>query len=324
MLRGFSCITPGQNALYEKIYYMLYFWLTSTATYSMSDRRRDIRLRGQLPSGHSSDCADKPLFWQEETTLDRRKFLVRSGSFLFGSLFALNGFSKAFAGPAPLSTAQPCIALIIDDIGRRLYHARQFLELRIPITFAILPRLQWTHTLAEEIYDQGHEIMLHQPMEPYESKIDPGPGALYVGDAMRRIDRIMEENISDVPFAQGVNNHMGSRFTSCEKEMNEVLQVIKSRDFFFVDSLTTNRSAAYSTAKKLEVSAARRHIFLDNTLEEPAILSQLQRLKNIALNNGIAVGIGHPFPETAKAIERFSNTLKRSGIKLVYISQALS
>jgi polysaccharide deacetylase 2 family uncharacterized protein YibQ len=255
--------------------------------------------------------------------LDRRKFLVKSGSFLFGSLFALNGFSRAFASPA-LSPAQPSIALIIDDIGRSLYQGRQFLELRIPITFAILPRLHWTHTLAEEIHAEGHEIMLHQPMEPYETRIDPGPGALYVGDAMKKIDRIMEQNISDVPFAQGVNNHMGSRFTSCEKEMNEVLQVIKSKDFFFVDSLTTNRSAAYSTAKKLEVSTARRHVFLDNRLEVSAILSQLQRLKNIALKNERAIGIGHPFPETAKAIEIFSGTLKDSGINLVYISRVLS
>ena len=255
--------------------------------------------------------------------MDRRKFLVKSGSFLFGSLFALNGFSRAFASPLP-SPAQPRIALIIDDIGRTLYQARQFLDLRIPITFAILPRLHWTHTLAEDIHAQGHEIMLHQPMEPYETRIDPGPGALYVGDAMRKIDRIMEENISDVPFAKGVNNHMGSRFTSCEKEMNEVLQVIKSKDFFFVDSLTTNRSAAYSTAKKLEVSTARRHVFLDNRLEVSVILSQLQRLKDIAVKNKHAIGIGHPFPETAKAIERFSGTLKNSGINLVYISQVLS
>jgi polysaccharide deacetylase 2 family uncharacterized protein YibQ len=258
--------------------------------------------------------------------LDRREFLVKSSSFLFGTLFALNGSSRAFASTLcrTFSSSQPRIALIIDDIGRASYQARQFLELRAPITFAILPRLLKTHALAEEIHDQGHEIMLHQPMEPYESSIDPGPGALYVGDAMHRIDRIMMENISDVPFTRGVNNHMGSRFTSCEKEMNEVLQVIKDKDFFFVDSLTTNHSAAYSTAKKLEVSAARRHIFLDNCLEESAILAQLARLKDIALKNGYAVGIGHPFPETAKAVERFLDTLRGSPFSLVYISQVLS
>ncbi|MBN1833038.1 MAG: divergent polysaccharide deacetylase family protein [Deltaproteobacteria bacterium] len=251
---------------------------------------------------------------------------MKSSSFLFGTLFAFSGYSRAFASSLSKTFihSQPRIALIIDDIGRTSYQARQFLELGVPITYAILPRLRKTHTLAEEIHDQGHEIMLHQPMEPYESTIDPGPGALYVGDAMTRIDRIMMENISDVPFAQGVNNHMGSRFTSCEKEMNEVLQVIKSKGFFFVDSLTTNHSAAYSTAKKLEVSAARRHIFLDNCLEESAILSQLAILKNIALKNGYAVGIGHPFPETAKAVERFLDTLNDSPFSLVYISQVLS
>jgi polysaccharide deacetylase 2 family uncharacterized protein YibQ len=251
---------------------------------------------------------------------------VKSSSFLYGTLFALNGFSKAFASTLPKDFfhSQPSIALIIDDIGRTSHQAIQFLELRVPITFAILPRLQKTHALAEKIHDQGHEIMLHQPMEPYRSDIDPGPGALYVGDAMKKIDRIMMENISDVPFAQGVNNHMGSRFTTCEKEMNEVLQVIKSKGYFFVDSLTTNRSAAYSTAKKLEVSAARRHIFLDNCLEESAILSQLRRLKTIALKNGCAVGIGHPFSETAKAVGRFLGTLKGSPFRLVYISQVLS
>ena len=258
--------------------------------------------------------------------MDRREFLVKSSFSLFGTLFAFNGFSRAFATTLSqaFSNSQPRIALIIDDIGRSSWQARQFLGLGIPITYAILPRLQKTRALAEEIHDQGHEIMLHQPMEPYESDIDPGPGALYVGDALNRIDRIMMENIADIPFAQGVNNHMGSRFNSCEKEMNEVLQVIKSEGFFFVDSLTTNRSAAYNTAKKLEVSAARRHIFLDNCLEESAILAQLTKLKSIALRNGYAIGIGHPFPETAKAVERFLGTLKDSPFNLVYISQVLS
>ena len=148
--------------------------------------------------------------------MDRRDFLLKSTSFLLGSLFGFNAFSKAFAfqGPEKGSPFQPCIALIIDDIGVAYCYARPFLELGIPITFAVLPRLQKTHSLALEIHNQGHEIMLHQPMEPFQSDIDPGPGALYVGDGLDRIVETMEENISEVPFASGVNNHMGSRFTS--------------------------------------------------------------------------------------------------------------
>jgi hypothetical protein len=191
------------------------------------------------------------------------------------------------------------------------------------MTFAILPRLPKTHNLALEIHNQGHEIMLHQPMEPFQSDIDPGPGALYVGDGINRIAETMEENISQVPFATGVNNHMGSRFTACQREMSEVLEVVKSKHLFFVDSLTTNRSTAYRTAKTLEVTTARRDIFLDNRLEESAILSQLHKLKRIALKHGHAIGIGHPFPETARALKVFLSHNDTPDLSFVHMSRVV-
>ena len=133
--------------------------------------------------------------------MDRRSFLLKSTSFLVGSLFGLNGFSRALASEVPEngSAFQPRIALIIDDIGLAFCHAKPFWELGVPMTFAILPRLPKTHKLALEIHNQGHEIMLHQPMEPAQSGFDPGPGALYVGDGIKRIEETMEENISRVP-----------------------------------------------------------------------------------------------------------------------------
>ncbi len=258
-------------------------------------------------------------------SMDRRNFLLKSTSFLVGSLFGLNAFSKALAFEEPENSPsfKPHIALIIDDIGVAFCHARPFWELGIPMTFAILPRLPKTESLALEIHNQGHEIMLHQPMEPFQSDIDPGPGALYVGDEMNRIVKTMEENISRVPYAVGVNNHMGSRFTACQKEMREVLEVIKSKELFFVDSLTTNRSKGYRTAKRLEVTTARRDIFLDHRLDESAILSQLRKLKRIALKYGRAIGIGHPFPETARALKVFLNDNYPPDLSFVPMSRVM-
>ena len=195
--------------------------------------------------------------------MDRRKFLFRSASLLVGGLLGLNHFSRAFASGENnnKSLFRPRVAIIIDDIGFSLSHARQFLGLGIPITFSILPRLANSHNLAIELCGEGHEIMLHQPMEPYDPQIDPGPGALYVGDEAERIINIMEENISNLPFAIGVNNHMGSKFTARQKEMNEVLPVIKRRSLFFIDSLTTGRSKGYKTAQKLPMHTAFRTLF---------------------------------------------------------------
>ena len=263
---------------------------------------------------------------REVQNMDRRSFLLKSAGLLVGSLFGVNSFSKVFALEKHQThpIIDPSIALIIDDIGYSLSRARRFLDLGAPITYSILPRQVYSHDLAIEIHGQGHEIMLHQPMEPYNANLfDPGPGALYVGDGAERIGMIMEENIAGVPFAVGVNNHMGSRFTECRNEISASLSVVKKRGLFFIDSLTSSRSKAFQTARRLHIAAAGRNIFLDNLHEKSAILHQLNKLKKHAQKYGHAVGIGHPFPETAQAIGQFIKDLNDSDVSLVYVSGVL-
>jgi len=257
--------------------------------------------------------------------MNRRIFLIKSAFLLTSSFFGLGSFSKSFAfyKKTNNSLSQPLISIIIDDIGYSISRARYFLNLNIPITFSVLPHLTNSYNLAVEIYGKGHEIMLHQPMEPYNSHLDPGPGALFVGYKPQKISRIMEENISIAPFATGVNNHMGSRFTSCGTEISEALRVIRDRDLFFIDSLTSGRSVAYKTAKKLQMPAACRNIFIDNRLEDKYILRQLHKLQMHAKIHGHAIGIGHPFPETARAIRRFISNSKHSSVSFVHVSDIL-
>lgn len=255
---------------------------------------------------------------EKKAAMDRREFLFRSVAFSIGSLLGLNSFSRAFCSEA--SACESRIALIIDDIGFSRSRLDMFLELETVMTFAVLPRLPLSIHLAERIHSIGYEIMLHQPMEPADGSIDPGPGAVFVGDDEARITAIMEENISEFPFAAGINNHMGSRFTACRREMEDVIKTLKDKGLFFVDSLTTNCSTAYQAAKSLNVAAARRNIFLDSVLNVPCITGQLEKLRSRALRTGSAIGIGHPFPETAEAIRLFKESLSGSNIKLAKIS----
>jgi len=258
--------------------------------------------------------------------MNRRNFLFTSAYLVAGSFFGMSSFSKVFAfeKPGRSSFSRPHIALVIDDIGYSLSRAKQFLDLDIPITFSILPRLTYSRVLAFEIHDRGHEIMLHQPMEPYDSYLDPGPGALYVGDRSKKIFNIVEDNISDVPFAIGVNNHMGSRFTGCRKEVTETLSVIKNSGLFFLDSRTSSHSKAYDIARTLHMPTAYRNIFLDNSRHEPAIRYQLYKLERYARKYGHAIGIGHPFPETVKAIDHFAGNLMNSDVSLVHVSKIVT
>jgi hypothetical protein len=133
----------------------------------------------------------------------------------------------------------------------------------------------------------------------------------------------MTENLAEVSYAYGVNNHMGSRFTSCPRETNDALGVLRGSGLFFVDSLTSGRSVVGETARRLQVPSVSRHIFLDHYPREESVLFALDRLRICALKKGSAIGIGHPFPETARAIGRFALGIRDSNVSLVYVSSLI-
>ncbi len=264
-------------------------------------------------------------------TLTRRDFLIRS-AFTAGALIApgLCGKSLSYAAPAGACSDQanvfcsnPKIAIIIDDVGFSSERVRPFMQLDVPITFSVLPHLPCSRSLAEKIHKKGHEIMLHQPMEPHNISIDPGPGALYLAQTSKDMAGIIRKNIESFPYAVGFNNHMGSRFTESRPKMKETLKIFKDQNFFFVDSFTSQHSIGFDTAKTMQMTASFRNEFIDNSLETKYMHSQLQKLKKHALRYGRAIGIGHPRPGTAASLATFLNDLKSSGFSIVYASQIM-
>ena len=216
------------------------------------------------------------------------------------------------------------LAIIIDDIGYNPRRAASFLSIPTDLTFAVLPHLPYSVELAQAIHDKGHEILLHQPMEPFDRQLDPGPGALFVGDAASHIQSVVAENIQAVPFASGVNNHMGSRFTSNGEEIRYALEAIKYRGLFFVDSLTSSRSKAYHTACGLHMTSGRRDAFLDNQRHPRDIVNRLYDVMNLAFTHGQAIAIGHPYPETANALQVFISEIEGAPIRVVPVSHLLT
>ena len=223
----------------------------------------------------------------------------------------------------PQKTPPPRIALIIDDIGFSLRRAERFLATGIPITFSILPRLCGSAASARVLHECGHEIMLHQPMEPFNTQVDPGPGAIFVNDEPQRVQDVVAENIATLPNVVGVNNHMGSRFTQLPRKMDQALGVIRSNKLFFVDSLTTERSTAFARAQQMGLGAMRRDLFLDTQRDADAVFGQMNRLAAIAAKTGSAIGIGHPRPQTVEGIQRFLDTPESAAVEFVHITRML-
>jgi polysaccharide deacetylase 2 family uncharacterized protein YibQ len=133
----------------------------------------------------------------------------------------------------------------------------------------------------------------------------------------------LKENIRSVPNISGVNNHMGSTVTADQDVMREVMGELKDREYFFVDSLTTNRSVCRAVAGDLKVPFIARDVFLDNSISDKAISSQMEKMVRIAMSHGEAVAIGHPHPETIAVLRQVVPRLREKGIEVVRISELL-
>jgi uncharacterized protein len=212
-------------------------------------------------------------------------------------------------------------AIVIDDLGQNIEPARRLMGLPFPLTFSVLPDLPHSQRTAEEAHRKGREVMLHLPMEAEPgASTTPGPGELQVGMRGEDVARILAADLGSVPFARGVNNHMGSRATADPALMAELMQALAQRRLFFVDSRTTSESAALGAARRMGVPAFYRTVFLDDTESVAYSLGQLHQFRRVVEEQGAALAIGHPHSSTIAALAEFLPELERDDIRLVSAS----
>jgi polysaccharide deacetylase 2 family uncharacterized protein YibQ len=234
---------------------------------------------------------------------------------LFPTFFILLILLSA-APSAAAKSAQ--VAIIIDDIG---YRQSDALALTLPgaITFAILPHTPYGKTLALQAYNKKNDVILHIPMEAENGK-KLGPGALTIQMDEQSIRHELSLAFAEIPFAIGMNNHMGSKLTKLYTPMMWTMRFLKERDLIFIDSVTTNKTKAERIALQLGVPTAHRQIFLDNKLTREYIDKQFMQLIDHAQQFKSAVAIAHPHPETILALNRLIPLLAELDIDLVPIS----
>lgn len=222
--------------------------------------------------------------------------------------------------------AAPMIAVVIDDFGYNNSDvATGLIELDYPITISILPNTPHSTTMASAARRAGKEILVHIPMQPRGyPEVDPGEGALMADHTREQLLHRLGDALDDVPYAVGANNHMGSAFTSQHIPMRVVMGRLRDAGLYFLDSMTTPESVGVSEARRAGVPVARNRLFIDSPLDESGRIdvdSQMAELVEIAKKTGSAIGIGHPHPETLRALERALPELEREGIRLVFVSE---
>jgi len=214
------------------------------------------------------------------------------------------------------------LAIIIDDIGYR-QSDEAVLSLPANITLSVLPHTPLGKRLALQGHKKGHEIMIHIPMQALSGN-RLGPGALTSDMNEQQIKSEISAAFNNIPFARGANNHMGSLLTQLENPMLWVMQSLKNKQAYFVDSMTTRFSKASMQAKDVGVPLLQRQVFLDNDVRLYALEKQFKQIITQAKQQGSLVAIAHPYPETIAYLNANLPRLRTNGINLVNTSELLA
>lgn len=214
------------------------------------------------------------------------------------------------------------LAIVIDDFGYRPQTENQVLALPPTISVAVLPNAPHAREMATKAHNNGHEVLIHLPMAPL-SKQPLEKDTLRPEMSSAEIERIVREAVNDVPYAVGLNNHMGSAMTSSLFGMQKVMQALSHYNLYFLDSMTIGNSQSMRAASGTGVKVIKRRVFLDDTQREADIRAQFTRAVELARRNGSAIAIGHPHPTTVRVLQQMVYSLP-SDITLVRPSDLLN
>ncbi len=218
---------------------------------------------------------------------------------------------------------RPAISIIIDDMGERFALGRHAIRIPAQLTYSFLPHTPYARHLAMLAHQLDKEVMLHVPMETQDHR-HLGRGGLTPDMSHRDFINNILNSLASVPYVRGINNHMGSFLTQDSRSMRWLMEEIaRQGSLYFIDSHTTKFSIAHQVANDHQLPGFRRNVFLDNVREPQAIARQFRRLLAIARDQGVALAIGHPHPETLAFLDSVLPLLEERGIILLPVSELI-
>jgi uncharacterized protein len=214
------------------------------------------------------------------------------------------------------------LAIIIDDVGYNLNLGKRAADLNGDFTLAVLPFTPHGVELAERAHRRGKEIMLHAPMSNRHN-YPLGRGGLKSGMQRSEFLTVLRQNLANIPHIKGLNNHMGSQLTEQAEPMSWLMDELQQRQLYFVDSRTSAQTQALIMAEKIHLPSRKRDVFLDDERTKRNIKYQLLRALKLAQQQGSAIAIGHPYPETLHELEQLQPLLAQYQVQLVKASQLM-
>lgn len=168
---------------------------------------------------------------------------------------------------------------------------------------------------------QGHEILMQVPMEPFDyPNVDPGRNTLTVDAGTAVNAERLHFALSRTTNYVGVMNYLGGRFAAEQQALAPVMNELAERGLMFLDDGTSARSLAEKLAGSARGPYAAADLQIDGVRERGEILRKLDEAERIARAKGHAIAIGSAFDITVSAVVEWVNEARKRGIEIVPVS----
>lgn len=207
----------------------------------------------------------------------------------------------------------PKIAIILGGLGiGQSATADAVVKLPPGVTLAFAPYGTDLERTVARAREDGHEVMLQVPMEPFDyPDNDPGPHTLTTqAKPQENIDRL-HWVMGRFTGYTGIMTFMGAKLTADETALAPILKEVAGRGLLVVDDGSSSRSTLKPGPTTL------RAAMLDAVPRADAIDRELAKLEAAARERGSAVGSANALPVAIDRIARWAKTLEERGVQLV-------
>lgn len=208
------------------------------------------------------------------------------------------------------------LVIIIDDVS----YARDVKAIQstgLPLVMSFLPPSS-RHPESGKLAQLQNRFMVHLPLEAVDFN-DEEPSTLRSGDTEETISKRIVALKQVYPGVRYMNNHTGSKFTADADAMDKLMRVLRNEGIVFVDSRTTGKTKVPEISEKMGMRYLGRDVFLDHQDGVANVKKQIREAVEKAKRHGTAIAIGHPRPDTIRALKESKGVLNE--VQLVGIDQ---
>jgi polysaccharide deacetylase 2 family uncharacterized protein YibQ len=228
--------------------------------------------------------------------------------------------AQVYARPAP-ATAGPRVEVVVGGLGiGPAATVEAIAKLPPSVTLAFAPYGDELDRFVARARDEGHEVMLQIPMEPFDYPAnDPGPHTLTVRAKPQETLERLQWVMARFTGYTGLVTFMGARLTADEAALAPILREAASRGLLVLDDGSSSRSVI-RTGTTAQVPTLRAQAVVDAVARPDAIDRELARLEDTARSRGFAIGTASALPMSVDRIARWAKALESKGIELVPVS----